>query len=103
MTTFLDTLLRDSPGEEKFTPAAPPVFLEAPEPPRVPPHEIELARRSLPELLLAPSISAPFEDDDFLKALLFRVRPARDPDRFTLGLDLAESSGNQNDPFPILF
>jgi hypothetical protein len=100
---FLDTLLRDSPGEEKFTPAAPPAFLAAPEPPRVPPHERELALRTLPELLTAPSFAPPFAGVDFLTALIFRSRPLFDPDRFTRGLELVPSSGEPGDPFPVLF
>lgn len=103
MATFLDTVLRDSPGEEKFTPAAPPAFLPSREPSRVPPLEAELAQRSLPELLVVAGVTPPFADVDFLTALIFRVRPARDPDRFTLGLGLAHGSGQQSDPFPVLF
>ncbi len=102
MTTFLDTLLRDSAEGEHFSPTEPPTFLSAPEPSRVLERERKPLVRPLAELLVA-SGGVVFDGGDFLTALIFRVRPARDPDRFTLGLGLATATGEQGDPYPILF
>lgn len=103
MTTFLDTLLRDSAEGEHFCPLEAPTFLSAPEPSPVQLLERPRVARPITELVVDAFVTPPFARVDFLTALIFRVRPARDPDRFTLGLGLAVSTGNAGDPFPILF
>jgi hypothetical protein len=104
MANYLDTLLRDSAEGELFCPTEPPTFPPAVTSVGVPMREQPPLERTVVELA-QPSGLTPFADVTLLTALLFRVRPRRDPDRFTLGIALVSSvgSGEQGDPYPILF
>lgn len=103
MANFLDTLLRDSAEGEHFCPTDEPTFLPSPARSGVQLRAPAATARGLLELLQVAPVTPPFAGVDFLTALLFRVRPVRDPDRFTLGLRLATNTGEQGDPFPVLF
>ena len=103
MANFLDTLLRDSAEGEHFCPTDEPTFLPAQAPRGVQLRARAATLRSVVELVIEASPSPPFAGINFLDALIWRVRPPVDPDRFTLGLGLATPIGEQGDPYPILF
>ena len=100
--TFLDTLLRDTAEGEHFSPLEPPAFAEAP---AVVPVASPAGMPSLgmSELLQSGIGNLPRHGVNLLTALLHKPRPEHDDDRFTTGLGIVPSVGDESDPFPILF
>jgi hypothetical protein len=104
MANYLDTLLRDSAEGEHFSPTEEPTFPPAVERARIVPMRDQLPEpRALAVVVGALDVTPTRAGDDFVTALLRRVRPKLDPDRFTRGLGLVASESSQSDPFPVLF